>query len=341
MMRKNSLSLRASVNAWIGANFPEQRKYISHSTPMALGSNVYRIDLLLKHDGATVPLGTLRISRKDVILIDEDLGKIEEKIRSAVELYESQQYTLDSIIQGNYEFHFADGIFSVASMRDYSIDLLLTDPPYGISKSYVCEKQIPRRLRSNGTDFIMPKGNFGNWDQTCMSPSEWTGYVLPKVSGWAVIFCAHAQIGEYCRILEEDKFVAITPMVWHKTNPVPFNHKFKPVNAWEAIVAGKRPGTKFNGRTVHNVFTHKSPSPQNRIHPTQKPGELLSEFVRMFSNRGDLVVDPYAGSASTLVAAAKEGRKALGYENDPAIFDKASRRLRNSIGLVLHDSRKI
>lgn len=294
----------------------------------------YSVFLHLKDDGKVTGLGNLRIKDSVVSLVDGSCSEIENKLAKILAADAATPLVLNSVVRNGYQFHFDDGIVAVGKMKDLSIDLLLTDPPYSISKSYVCESQIPRRLRKNGSDFIMPKGNFGEWDNSFPPPQEWTSVVLPKVKGWAVIFCAQSQIGEYCQILEKQKFVAITPMVWHKTNPVPFNHKFKPLNAWEALVVGKRSGSKFNGRVVHNVFTHKSPSPQDRIHSTQKPEGLLSEFVRLFSNEGGLVVDPFAGSGSTIVAAVWEGRTAMGYENDPSMFDKARNRIVQKMGIL-------
>ena len=123
-------------------------------------------------------------------------------------------------------------------------------------------------------------------------------------------------------------------MVWQKTNPVPFNHTKNPINAWEAIVIGKRPGTKFNGHVVHNVFLYKSPSPQKRIHPTQKPLGLLTEFVTLFSNEGDFILDPFAGSATTVIAAASLSRRVLAFENDGDVCDAAASRIADE-GLLL------
>lgn len=174
----------------------------------------------------------------------------------------------------------------------------------------------------------MPSGDFGKWDHG-FDPHEWTSVVLPKVGGWSVIFCAQAQIGEYSGILARHKFNSVGTLVWHKTNPVPFNHKYKPVNAWEAAVVGKRPGTKFNGKTVHNVFTYKSPSPQHRIHPTQKPLGLIRELIGLFSNVGDTVLDPFAGSGTTVVAAREMNRKAVAYENNRAHYEAAVARIAN------------
>jgi site-specific DNA-methyltransferase (adenine-specific) len=243
----------------------------------------------------------------------------------------NSETNIDGIIVGDgYEFRLGDGVEGSKLLKNQSIDLLLTDPPYGISNPYVCETQISRRLRNDGSDFIMPKGSFGDWDNH-VNPKAWTDAVLPKVGGWAVIFCAQAQIGEYCDILKQHKFVAVGPMVWQKTNPVPFNHKYKPVNAWEAIVIGKRPGTKFNGHVVHNVFTCKSPSPQERIHPTQKPLPLLKEFVELFSGQGELVLDPFAGSATTVIAALEANRLVIAYEKDGEIYQQASNRIANRV----------
>ena len=221
-----------------------------------------------------------------------------------------------------------DGVAGSSKLNDESVDLLLTDPPYGISEAYTCESQIPRRRRPDGKDFTMPKGDFGEWDKG-FDPRKWTDAVLPKVRGWAVTFCAQSQLGLYCDIWERHGLVAVGTIVWHKTNPVPFNVRFKPVNAWEAGVVGKRPGVKFHGKgTVHNVFKHKSPSPQDRIHPTQKPLSLFRELITIFSAEGDVVLDPFAGSGTTLLASWQTGRKALGFEKDPDMHKAAVKRLK-------------
>ena len=225
-----------------------------------------------------------------------------------------------------YGLFLGDGIAGSKTLKDLSVDLLLTDPPYGISNPYTCESQVPRRRRKDGTDFIMPKGEFGDWDHG-FNPETWTDTVLPKIKGWAVIFCAQAQIGQYSDILKRHKFNSVGTLVWHKTNPVPFNHRFKPLNAWEAAVVGKRPGTKFNGKSVHNVFTYKSPSPQHRIHPTQKPLALFEELVELFSDKKDTVLDPFAGSATSAIASINLSRKFIAYESNKEYYTSAQNRI--------------
>lgn len=332
---EQTLALRSNVNLWISDNFPAERKYISHSRPRVANDAEYQVELHVKNGGSVVSLGELRIDAQGVRLVNSTHAQLRSTLDQVLKELRSHALIQEPQLGDLYEFYLDDGVAGAAKLEDGAVRLLLTDPPYSISKQYICEEQVPRRLRKNGADFIMPKGHFGSWDDDFMAPSEWTDTVLPKVGGWAVIFCAHRQIGDYCDLLENHKFVAVTPMVWHKTNPVPFNHKHKPINAWEAIVIGKRPGTSFQGQVVHNVFLHKSPSPQERIHPTQKPLGLFSEFVGLFSQEGETVLDPFAGSATTVLAGAQAGRKVIAYERDPLLFDKAARRIQSSMGLKL------
>jgi len=66
---------------------------------------------------------------------------------------------------------------------------------------------------------------------------------------------------------------------------------------------------------------------RRRIHPHQSPPDLLQKLIRLYSRRGDLVVDPFAGSGSTVTEAAMLGRRGLGYEKDPIQADAAKRAL--------------
>lgn len=323
---QRKIALRAAVNEWISMSFPEHRTLLTHETPVfAQGGDTWEVILTSKRNGVpAVPLGCIKITSDASILDAPDPVSV---IARLAQHTAEQTPAVSEVTSGDgYGFHCGDGIEAAVVMPDRSIDLLLTDPPYGISSRYTCESQVPRRLRKDGTDFIMPRGYFGDWDEA-VDPHEWTAVVLPKVAGWAVTFCAQAQIGTYCDIFTDFGLVAVGPMVWQKTNPVPFNHKYKPVNAWEAVVVGKRPGTPFNGEMVHNVFVCKSPSPQQRIHPTQKPLPLVAEFVRLFSHTDDLVFDPFAGSATTVVAARQHGRRVVAYERDISLYAAAAQRV--------------
>ena len=331
---EKKIRIRAAANDWISRNFPTHRKFLLHTPPEYRSTaNAWSTSITTGNlNGHSKVLGRLLIDDEANIIQAHSPSEIKKHLNELLRQTEDSADAVDRLVGRFYEFRLGDGIEGANALPDRSIDLLLTDPPYGISKGYTCETQVPRRLRKDGTDFIMPKGNFGEWDQP-VSPRAWTHRVLPKVKGWFITFCAQAQIGEYCEILRERKFVAVGTLVWQKTNPVPFNHRYKPINAWEALVIGKRPGTKFNGSVVHNVFLYKSPSPQQRIHTTQKPLGLIERFVELFSDEGDFVFDPFAGSATTVVAAAEGGRNVLAYEKDPKIYQSACARLESLKGL--------
>ncbi len=325
---EQKLKIRATANQWITSNFPNHRKFLSHASPhYSDDDGAWETTVSTRNlNGHSMSVGRLLFDADAQIVVAEHPTNIRNALQKLLTKEVIRSDFEETLVGRNYELRLGDGIGGTQLIHDYSIDLVLTDPPYGISKEYTCETQVPRRLRKDGTDFIMPRGNFGDWDAP-ISPAEWTEPILPKVRGWFVTFCAQAQIGEYCEILTRHKFVAVGTIVWQKTNPVPFNHKYKPINAWEALVIGKRPGTKFNGHVVHNVFVCKSPSPQQRIHTTQKPLPLVKEFVELFSDEGDFVYDPFAGSATTVVAAIELKRKVIAYEKDREIYQAACERV--------------
>ncbi len=323
------IRVKAAVNDWMSSNLDGVRTKLALGRPLQIGSHpsLWMVPLVIKQGRKAHSVGEFHLDGGLKVIHAPEYHAIETAVQQVFRRTDSTETLEVRQSDDDFGLFYGDGIEGSSKLEDRSVDLLLTDPPYSISNAYTSEKQIPRRLRTNGGDFIMPKGDFGDWDKD-FSPRAWTDAVIPKVGGWAVIFCAQAQIGEYEEILKSHGFNAVGTIVWHKTNPVPFNTRFKPVNAWEAGVIGKRPGTKFYGNgTVHNVFTYKSPSPQHRIHPTQKPLALFRELMRLFSSTNDLVLDPFAGSATTVCAAFELGRKVIAFENDKDHYLAARKRI--------------
>ena len=84
---------------------------------------------------------------------------------------------------------------------------------------------------------------------------------------------------------------------------------------------------KFNnkGKMVMNCIDWGRDTTSEKIHPTQKPVELLKRLIEIFTDEGDVVIDPCAGSGSTLVAAAEMKRKGYGFEIKKDFHAKASK----------------
>jgi DNA modification methylase len=85
---------------------------------------------------------------------------------------------------------------------------------------------------------------------------------------------------------------------------------------------------------IPNTITYSGGLGKNKIHPTQKPTEILEYFIELLSNPGDLVLDTFAGSGSTGIACQSRNRNAILIERDPAMFAKMDARF---VGLLTND----
>jgi site-specific DNA-methyltransferase (adenine-specific) len=118
--------------------------------------------------------------------------------------------------------------------------------------------------------------------------------------------------------------------VWIKTNGAPQFTGDRPAPGWEGIAFLHREGGRmeWNGGGRSSVFI----TPKvNTAHPTGKPEQLIREFVRLFSQPDDLVLDPFMGSGTTLRAAKDLGRRAIGIEIEERYCAIAVERLRQQV----------
>lgn len=92
------------------------------------------------------------------------------------------------------------------------------------------------------------------------------------------------------------------------------------------------------GRMIYNWFNWERDSPKDypKIHPTQKPIKLLKELISIFTDKGDVVIDPVAGSATTLRAAYELGRSSYGFEVEKKFYDDAINKMLKNKGVQLN-----
>lgn len=76
----------------------------------------------------------------------------------------------------------------------------------------------------------------------------------------------------------------------------------------------KLPKFNNNGKMIFNCMDWPRDNKSEKLHPTQKPVELLERLIKIFTDPGEVVIDPVAGSGSTLIAAENTGRKGFGFE---------------------------
>lgn len=93
---------------------------------------------------------------------------------------------------------------------------------------------------------------------------------------------------------------------------------------------------KFNnhGKMIFNCIDWPRESKYEKIHPTQKPVELLERLIKIFTDEGDVVIDPVAGSGSTLIAADNTGRKGYGFEIKRDFYRDAKKWRESNLKLI-------
>ena len=115
---------------------------------------------------------------------------------------------------------------------------------------------------------------------------------------------------------------------WEKPNPMPANRDRRYV--WDAEYAVWCARGKWTFNRLSDKYDRPEivcATPGKRLHPTQKPVQLMETLITRHSNPGDIVLDPFMGSGTTGVAAMKLGRKFYGIEKDPGYFAVAQDRL--------------
>ncbi len=215
-----------------------------------------------------------------------------------------------------------------------SIGLALIDPPYIISKasgfSNMGKKGV-QKLSVYSTEY-------GEWDDgenftmNDMQENINEYYRVIKKSGTFITFCDIWKISYIKEMMQTAGFKQIRLIEWVKTNPVPINSKRNYLsNCREVALLGVKVGKPtFHSQYDKGIYHHAICQDKGRFHPTQKPVKLMRELIRKHSNEGDIVLDTFAGSATTLVAAKETGRQYMGCELDSACYDKALIRLNNA-----------
>ena len=222
----------------------------------------------------------------------------------------------------------------MSNLEDRSIDLVLTDPPYNIGEF---AKERGAQIHTMRPNTFYNKGwdnqDTDDWRQLMDGFSELMSEKV-KIGGGVIIFASLLKIGDIKNIVEKHGFYYKTTGIWHKSNPMPRNMNLSFVlstEAWLYFVNQKRTGTfNNNGKAVHDyVETSVTPLNERKFgkHPTAKPVKLMNHFVRLLSNEGETVLDPFMGSGTTGVSCCELGRNFIGIEKDDKYFEIAKNRI--------------
>jgi site-specific DNA-methyltransferase (adenine-specific) len=242
--------------------------------------------------------------------------------------------------------HVADSFAWIAKLPDACVDVVITDPPYSkhvhenMSSGTAMKKQV-----EGGSGGVGGKGGgipritlpFGNLQQYDFAQD------LPRIARrWAIAFCAVEDFGAYRDAVGQDQYARSG--IWYKPNSMGQLTGDRPANVCEGLAIMHRPAKgllgrrkEWNGNGSFAYWSSEDDSGHYQLngtrgekgrHPNQKPLALCLELVAKFTQPGEFVLDPFAGSARIGEACVLLGRNYLGLDNDKAWVEKARERLK-------------
>ena len=221
--------------------------------------------------------------------------------------------------------HLGDCLELMRGLADGCVDHVVADPQYD-ERTHEGARTAPRSQRYHGDLYSKTPEALGI-DFAPMAAGEiaqLAAEFLRLAKGWVVVFCNVEAFGQWQEAAGE---AYVRSGIWLKPDAAPQFTGDRPGQGYEGIAIMHRPGRKrWNGGGKHGVWTCGVERVE-RVHPTQKPIGLMLDLVADFTDLGDLVLDPFAGSGSTGVACIELGRRFVGVEKDPKYAELANARL--------------
>lgn len=229
---------------------------------------------------------------------------------------------------GDATLYLGDCREAMAALLSNSVDVIWTDPPYGHDN------------------------HNGDWNARLNEHRGIVGKPIANDSGEGMRTVVGAMLTEAARVLNLDcccccccggggpkptfAWVAdrmdreglsfFHSVIWDKLNPG-LGWRYR--RQHEMVMIAHRTGGSLrwqdDAKAVRNIYSQMPP--RDRVHPNEKPVEMVAHFLNLHSYPGDMILDPFMGSGTTGVAAVRMGRKFIGMEVDSQHFDTACRRI--------------
>lgn len=247
-----------------------------------------------------------------------------------------------------------DCIDTLKQIPDKTFDFCFADPPY-----FMQIEQGKKLFRVEGTEF---DGCDDDWDKfpSLEVYKQWTKEWLTEVrrvlkdDGSLCVISGMQSIYEIGSILRELGYWVINDIVWQKSNPTPNFGGTRLNNSHETLIwASKSKKSKFTfhyktgkflngGKQMGSIWTFPVCSGSERlkdennekIHSTQKPEALIYRLIVLFTNKGDLILDPFGGTMTTAAIAKKTGRNYTMLEREEKYIQYGIKRLENIVPII-------
>ena len=194
------------------------------------------------------------------------------------------------------------------------VDLVLTDPPFFMPATHYQSRVKYQRA----------------WGDTSILSTFWSvicdAFVARmRPTAHALVFCNHESYPVFYQQMY-GRFDYLKALVWDK-GYVGLGRVWR--NQHELIIAARWQTAEFteDGKLRSDVLRHNATPPSQREHPVEKPSAMLADLALVTTPAGGCVLDPFAGSGTTLIAAQRIGRRAIGIEIEEKYCEIAAKRL--------------
>lgn len=203
------------------------------------------------------------------------------------------------------------------SIADGSVDLIVTDPPYGINLTPQRESGKFKGTTVLGDDDL-------SWLPECVDE-------IHRIAKNAVcVFCGWQKVDIFKREFEK-RFTVKNILVWDK-DWFGMGNNYRP--NYELCLLCCKTNITTKSKNKSNILKYRRLSPAKMLHSCEKPVALLEDLILELSEPRDVVLDPFMGSGSTGVACVNTGRKFIGIELDAGYFEIAKKRIDDAGALV-------
>lgn len=226
-----------------------------------------------------------------------------------------------------------DPVTGLASLADRSVDVTISDPPYEVEAH-----TQQRRHKACGVGGVVDIVEFPlNFDAITGEQRDKSAEHVSRVTRHrAIVFCQVEAIAAWRSSFaacasKRDALEYRRTLVWVKPDAMPSLHGRYPGQAFEAMILLQRPSAPacpLGGKARIYEFMRANDGRLPNLHPTTKPLPLMRQIVEDFTDENDTILDPFAGSGTTGVAAIQLGRHFIGWERDANYHAIATRRLR-------------
>lgn len=205
-----------------------------------------------------------------------------------------------------------DCLEGMKRIPDGSVDMVLTDPPYGMAFQ-------------SGHRKIKHKIMKGDQNLEWLDDFVDEIFRVSKNNTAHYMFCSFHHIDKFKQAIEK-KFKVKNILTWVKNNTSMGDLKGDFAPKTEFIIFFHKGRRLINGKRDPNVLEFKKT--RNELHPTQKPVDMTEYLIGKFSDEGDLILDPFMGSGTTAIACLNTDRQYIGFELDKDYYNIAQDRIK-------------